>query len=372
MIKPKRILFLSAPFGHGHAKAAQAVIKAVKQKNMDIDTRLVDVFDEYPGFFGEALTKAYLCFVAKAPAAYGVLYDFQNQYGKYFSSRGFMNTAGAYKMLKMVRRIKPSIIVCTHFLPAGILNYLIDKKYINVPVYGIITDYSLHYWWVFEHLRKYFVGCEDMVEAFTRRGIDVSRVQVTGIPSSLDLGKLRERTAIFERLNLNPKLPVIAAMGGGTGMIPLDKIALALDKSEQSFQMVLMAGTNISMYRKLAEFRKNAKKPLRIYSYIDFVNDVLAVSDMIISKPGGLTTAETLSIGLPMIVYKPIPGHETDNAMFLTKNKAAVIASSTDDLVNIVDGLLACPKTLESLRQNVRRIARPNAAAAIADELLKF
>ncbi|MEI6286271.1 MAG: glycosyltransferase [Bacillota bacterium] len=372
MIKPKRILFLSAPFGHGHAKAAQAVIKAIKKTDPTVDTRLVDVFEEYPDFFGSALTKAYLRFVAKVPKFYGTLYDMQNQYGKYFSMRSVMHMAGAYKMLKLVRKVQPSAIVCTHFLPAGILDYLIANKYINIPVYGIITDYSLHYWWVFEHIRKYFIGCADMIESFEHYKIDASHFQVTGIPSSLDLTKLNARVEILNRLNLRDDLPIVAAMGGGTGMIPLDEIAKALDKSTVPFQLVMMAGTNLNMYRQLIEYKKHAKKPLRIYSYIDFVNDVMAVSDMIISKPGGLTTAETLSIGLPMIVYKPIPGHETDNARFLTDNNAALIAPNIKELVNIVEGLLTCPKTLQQLRINVKNLGSPNAASAIADELLKF
>ncbi|MFA6075224.1 MAG: glycosyltransferase [Negativicutes bacterium] len=372
MIKPKRILFLSAPFGHGHAKAAQAVIKAIKKRDSEVDTRLVDVFEDYPDFFGGALTKAYLRFVAKVPRLYGTLYDMQNQYGKYFSTRSFMHMAGAYKMLKLVRKIQPSAIVCSHFLPAGILDYLIQKQHINVPVYGIITDYSLHYWWVFEHIRKYFVGCDEMVASFAHYDIDANHVQVTGIPSSLDLSKLNARTEILNKLNLRNDLPIIAAMGGGTGMIPLVEIAEALDKSTVPFQMVMMAGTNLKMYRKLVEYKKHARKPLRIYSYIDFVNDVMAVSDMIISKPGGLTTAETLSIGLPMIVYNPIPGHETDNANFLTSNNAAIVAPNINELINIVEGLLTCPKTLQQLHLNVMNLGRPDAAAAIADELLKF
>jgi len=217
MIKPKRILFLSAPFGHGHAKAAQAVIKAIKQKDPDVDTRLVDVFEEYPDFFGSALTKAYLQFVAKVPKFYGTLYDMQNQYGKYFSMRSVMHMAGAYQMLKLVRKIQPSAIVCTHFLPAGIVDYLIENKYINIPVYGIITDYSLHYWWVFEHIRKYFVGCEAMVASLQQYNIGAEHVLVSGIPSSLDLTKLNSRPEIIQKLNLRPNLPIVAAMVAAPG-----------------------------------------------------------------------------------------------------------------------------------------------------------
>ena len=372
MIKPRRILFMSAPFGHGHHRAAQAVVAAVKKCDSSVDTRLVDVFDEYPDFFGNTLAKAYLRFVAKVPGAYGRIYEAQNDYGRYLSGRSIMHAAGAYKMLKLVKRVQPSAIVCTHFLPAGILDFLTNRRLINIPIYAIITDYSVHYWWVFQHLRKYFAGCNDMVHDFARYGVPTSKVMVSGIPTNLDLSKLSTRTEIFARLELNPNIPVVSLMGGGTGMLPMDEIVEELDKCSAQFQIIAIAGTNVSMYRSLSEYKQRAGKTLRIFSYIDFVSDCMAASDIMISKPGGLTTAETLSIGLPLIIFKPIPGHEGDNTRFLVRNKAGLVAKNVRELANIVEGLLQCRLTLEELRQNALRLGRPEAAATIARELLRF
>lgn len=368
----KKILFITAPIGAGHIKAAQAVSQTIKAIHPDFQTEICNVFDFFHPTIGNTILKTYLKILGIFPQAYGAMYSWGNQSSLALYGREIVSQFLARRMVDYINSFQPSVIVCTHATPAGLVAWSKRKGLLNVPAAAIITDFVIHRLWVYQEIDHYFVSHEKMVEYLNKYAIAREAVTVTGIPVSTVFSQPSNRVAILKRLTLHQDRKTILIMGGGAGILPMDEILERCVELDKPVQFIAIAGKNKQLYNKLSKFESSTKHPIRILGYVDNVDELMSVADILISKPGGMSTSEALALGLPLIIYRPIPGQEEANTRYLLDNKAALRADSLPELMAVIQTLMfEGNDELLNLQQQAIRIGRPNAAKDIAKFLVK-
>jgi processive 1,2-diacylglycerol beta-glucosyltransferase len=368
----KKILVLSVSAGAGHTRAAEAIRASACDSNVTV-THL-DVMHYVPAGFRKLYTDFYITLVNKHPAVWGYLYQVTNDArpdGKMQKMRRSIERLNTLALRKEIAAIEPDAIVCTHFLPAEILGQLIGKARIACPVWVQVTDFDLHRMWVQPHMAGYFAANDEVAFRMRAQGIAADSIHVTGIPIMPAFGQPLERSECAREFGLDPQRRTLLLMGGGAGLGSLDEIADRLLGLDMDFQLVVLAGKNACALARLQKLVIEYPDRLFAQGFTSRVERLMACADLIITKPGGLTTSECLAMGLPMIVNDPIPGQEERNADFLLEQGVALKACDPVTLEYRVSYLLNRPEKLAEMRSKARALARPAAARSVLDKVLE-
>jgi processive 1,2-diacylglycerol beta-glucosyltransferase len=364
----KKLLLLSVSAGAGHMRAAEAIRAHADLHHADVDAVHLDVMDFVSSAFRKLYAQYYIKLVNKAPALWGYLYHATNE-AKPDSSREKMRRAlerlNTGALLKEIERTKPDAIVCTHFLPAEILSRLIRKHGFSCPVWVQVTDFDLHRMWVHEHMAGYFAASDEVAFRMLAQGIPASAIAVTGIPIMPVFGAALERAVCAAEFGLDPQRKTILLMGGGAGLGSLDTVAERLLALDDGFQLIVLAGKNAAALAALQALALRHPGRLLAQGFTDKVERLMACADLVITKPGGLTTSECLAMGLPMIVNAPIPGQEERNADYLLEQGVAMKAFDSVTLEYRVRYLLNNPARLADMREKALALGRADAAKAV-------
>ncbi|MCX7780854.1 MAG: glycosyltransferase [Negativicutes bacterium] len=372
MANTGKVLFISAPIGSGHIRAAQAVAAALEAKDASIHTRLANVFDFFSPAIGKTILNTYLRILRIFPQAYGMAYGWGNTSRLALIGRNLISGYLAGRMLGFIERYQPSAIVCTHATPAGLIAHLIRQGKITVPAVAIVTDFVVHRLWVYPEFSYYYVADEELRRYLANNGIPLERSEVSGIPISSRFAEKPITNKLFKKLGLTDGLPAILIMGGGAGALPLDEIVAACDGLSTPLQMIVVAGHNKAMYDKLSKLQNRCRKPLKLYGFADNVHELMQAAHLVISKPGGVSSAEALAVGLPIIIYRPIPGQEEANTVYLTRHGAAHRAETAGDVKQIVSSLLQDEAARQAFGQRASNLGKPQAAEHIAEGILRI
>ncbi len=365
------VLFISAPIGSGHIRAAQAVGHLLKITKPDCRIELCNVFDFFHPVLGQTILKTYLKALNLFPQAYGSVYSWGNESRLALAGREVISQLLARRMVNYINSFQPSVVVCTHATPAGLIAWCKQKGLLTVPAAAVITDFVVHRLWVYPELEHYFVAHDGMAEYLGKCGIAREAVTVTGIPVGQVFSRAGNREQILKQLKLDCGKRTILLMGGGAGLLPMEEILTACRQIDRPMQFIAVAGNNQQLYHKLARLAAGAGHAVRVLGYTDTIHELMSAADLLISKPGGMSTAEALALGVPLIIYRPIPGQEEANTQFLLANRAAVRADSLSDIITILESLfLAAGDELTNLRLRAAGLGRPKAANAIADFLI--
>nr|WP_092068380.1 glycosyltransferase [Dendrosporobacter quercicolus]NSL47075.1 glycosyltransferase [Dendrosporobacter quercicolus DSM 1736]SDL75094.1 processive 1,2-diacylglycerol beta-glucosyltransferase [Dendrosporobacter quercicolus] len=367
MAKPAKVLFISAPVGAGHVRAAAAINQALNKLRPDTATSIVNVFDFFSQFWGQALLKAYLQCLRFFPGSYGKMYGWGNTSRLALWGREAVSAFFAGRMLHYIELTSPALIVCTHATPAGLVAYLKKHHKINIPAIAVVTDFVVHRLWIYPEIDCYFVANEELLAELERFHITPAQSHVAGIPIDSAFSQPPARDQLMGRLGLCAAKKTILMMGGGAGILPMQEIALALNRLAAAIQVIVVTGQNDKLHKDLENIKPKLTFDLKITGFVDNVAELMAVADVLISKPGGMTAAEALSSRLPLIIYRPIPGQEEGNSKFLLARRVAMRAESVEDLLALLHELFTDGNdTLAVMRKNTVRIARPEAAREIA------
>lgn len=362
----KRILFISAPIGAGHIKAAQAVSQILQGKHA-CQTKLCNVFDFFPPAIGQLILKIYLKILAVFPAIYGTAYGWGNQSRVALFGRELISRFLAKRMLNYINEFQPAFIVCTHATPAGLVAWLKKQGLITVPTAAVITDFIVHRLWVYSEIDYYFVAHSAMSHYLQQYGIAADAIAVTGIPVSNNFSQPNCRDELIDKFKLSQKRKTILIMGGGAGVLPIAKILKVCEQIDRPLQLIAVAGKNQLLYQELVQLATVNKHPVKVLGFIDNVHEFMSVADLFISKPGGMSSAEALAKVVPLIIFRPIPGQEEANTRFLLDNHVALRADSLPELRAVINRLLFEDNSeLAALRRQAALLGQPNAAADIA------
>ena len=347
-----RILVFSARFGEGHLRAADALIESIYEVYPHAEIAHLDAMEMLNKKFNAVLKDFYLGMIKRTPKLWGGFYYGTSGISPNSGFQRLLNNFGQNKYIKCINILQPDLIVCTYPTVAGVLAKLRLKKALFVPVVTVVTDYTVHSQWIHAGVDLYIVGCEDVCKGLVERGIDPERIKVTGIPVSPKFEAKLDRFAMRADLGLDPSLPTILVMGGAYGVLDdIKGVCKMLADTSVPCQTIVVCGRDEKLYTSLEEVMLHARNPILKYGFVKNVEELMTVADIVITKAGGLTVSEALTIGVPMLIYKPIPGQEEQNTSFLARCGAALAVNNRADLEGKLNELLSNPEDMSKMKQ---------------------
>jgi len=366
-----RVLILHASVGAGHKRAADALAAAFQRRSPG-QVRVEDVLDYTNPLFREAYAHSYLRLTDKLPALWGYVYEQTDRdfFRLATEMRTLVDAIWAWGLRKLLREYNPRVILCTHFLPVEVLAMRKGRSRLQQPLYCVVTDYAAHAFWAYRDVDRYFVATEDTCQQLIDRGVPSGAIQVHGIPvdPQISIPKLREEMRQVHGIVQNR--PMVTLFGGGLEAGRVRTIVEGMIQRQVEMTLVVVAGRNRSLLNEISDLESTSKLDLQKLGFINYVDDLVVASDMVITKAGGLTVSEVLARGRPMIVIDPIPGQEESNADYLASVGAAISIRLPQHVPFAVTQLLSDPQRLNDMSVSASRAARPRAALDIAEAVL--
>jgi processive 1,2-diacylglycerol beta-glucosyltransferase len=367
----KRVIFLYSANYSGHYHAAYALEEALLETEPSVESRHIEAISFALPKMGKLIRKAYYGMVEKTSIIYDFLWDNQRLYKSTNKLQSSLNRLSQDKFKKLYDDFKPDVAICTQAFPCGIMSRLKQNYASNLKIIGVITDYAVHSYWVYNNVDLYTVASERMKNDLMQKGIEPAKVKVTGIPVYPKFKKDKDKAELEEKFSINNQIPTILIMGGSHGIGPFVDILKMLDKMDERLQSIVVCGRNKKLKKRLSSFKPNLIKDVKIFDYVDNIDEMMTVSDILITKPGGITITEALTKKIPMIIYNAIRGQESENYSFLVENNAALQCRNLKDLKDELTELLQKTNKKKQLINNSSRLSRPNAASEVIGEILK-
>ena len=371
---PLRILVLSASVGAGHLRAAEAVELAAKQLLPDATVRNIDVLDMTNRLFKRLYGQFYLDLVNKAPHVLGYFYDMLDQprspKQRTDKLRLYLEKLNLKAFVKFLKEEPWDLVINTHFLPAEIIASLRQKGEIDLPQVTATTDFETHRLWVNQPCERYFTATPEGALYLQHWGIPAADTFATGIPIHPVFSTPKDRNTCIAKHGLAADRPIVLQLSGGFGVGPIEKIFHGLLSVEQPIQLVTITGRNEKLKDALGKIKPPARHKVKVMGFTKEIDELMQAADLVVSKPGGLTTSEVLARGAVMVIVNPIPGQESRNSDYLLESGAAIKANNIATMGFKVNALLKDAARLEHLRANVRRIATPRSAFDVVEKSL--
>lgn len=368
-----KILLLHASAGAGHRRAAEALSKAFAQALPDAEIKVCDILDYTAGIFRKTYSEGYLDLVRKAPELWGYLYSESDRKAEVpwrKEIRAVFNKMNTLSFLKFYKDYDPDIAVCTHFMPLQLLTRASRRRRRHAKVYCAVTDFAVHALWVLENTDVYYVAMEEAKRHLIRRGQPADRVKVTGIPIDPVFQHGLSKSAALNALGLPSDLPVVLLLSGGFGVGPTLDLIRAFGQEEPVCRLVVVAGSNAKMKEEAEALAATIRTPVVVHGFVSNMHVMMDACDLVISKPGGLTTSEVLAKGRPMLVINPIPGQEQRNCETVLEAGAAARLFEVEDAYFKVKSLLEDRERLDEMSRRAKRLAHPEAATAIVADIV--
>jgi processive 1,2-diacylglycerol beta-glucosyltransferase len=367
-----RILIATMTAGGGHNAAAAALEENWKAQRPGDVVERVDLLKFFSPLHRKIHQDGYVKLVETAPEVWGLVFkttDNTKATRRLAKLKLALPSGSRTRILKYFKDFAPDAVVCTHFSPLETLAVLREKNKGVCPfVVSVVTDFEAHALWMEDGVDLYCVAAEETKARLIARGAKAENIVATGIPISGRFSGKIDVKAVRRRYGWRDDLPVLLVLSGGFGMGPVAEILHELDKVPGAFQTVVVTGKNDELRRELAA--QDRRHPTQILGFSTNMHELMAVSDLIITKPGGLTTSEAMALGKPLFILNPIPGQEAANSDFLLERGAAAKVNRVEDLPYRLEQLLDSKKLAE-MSKAAKAIGRPQAAQKICEEVVK-
>ncbi len=417
------ILILSASTGGGHNRASNALKAYISAHDDTSNIEIVDTLKYCSALLDKTVTIGYKTLAKNAPELYGTFYKKSDKESPISDLVHTAMTQFAKKLLPLIEDKKPDIVVTCHPFASSMMSILKASYNISIPVVSIITDYMPHRAYLGDHIDAYITASKDTADNLAKKyNVDNRRIYPLGMPIFQSFYKRDKdkESETLDRLGFSHNIPTVLIMAGSFGVTDILKIYENLVELDVDYQIIVITGKNHKLYdafekmlsRDVKEFEThdysqlfstmsdaniaklifehsgqlrrelNSKltktfrrsteksKPTKLFYFVDNVEDYMHISDLIITKPGGLTTSESLACGLPMAVFKAFPGQEAQNADFLVDKQAAIVMEKGSKGAKQIEALLKNPQLLSKMKENCKNCVRTNSTQRIY-ELLK-
>jgi len=354
----------------GHYQAARALERGLRVVDPAVETLTIDAFQYLNPILAPIVDRLYMSVIQRLPELWDYLYDNPRIVRRSSRYRDLLHRYDSPRLEGLLRDFKPEAVACTQAFPCGLVADYKKRRGVRMPLYGVVTDFVPHAYWVHDCVDGYMVASDRSRRWMLDRQVPEEKVFATGIPIQPVFAETPDAERIRSRLQLKPGVPVILLMGGGQGLGPLKETVRALDRIADPFQMLVVTGSNQRLYHTLIREMPRLRHPIEVFGHVDFIADLMSAADLLITKPGGLTTSEALAKGVPLVVVEPIPGQENKNANFLKEAGVAVQADHPADVPKVVADLLNDPARLQGLQTKARALGRPDSAIQIARRVL--
>jgi processive 1,2-diacylglycerol beta-glucosyltransferase len=370
-INKEKILILTGNYGDGHVQVAQALYESIQLRFPTLEPVIFD-FMEYTHPYSKHVSRSlYFQGIKKFPKVYGYVYQQTRRMNPISKMMKKIFSTGMGRMLKLIEEVQPAVVVSTFPLAAAVMSKLKSLGLTDIPTITTITDHTDHSCWIYPYTDKYIVGSGIVRDSLIHLGVGEARIAVTGIPIRQQFLQSIQREEIFQKYNLDLHLPTVLVMGGGCGLIGEGSSTIKkFEELPQTIQIIIVCGRNEKLQMKLKAKLQNSKHHIRLTGYLNNVQELMAIADLMITKPGGVSTFEAIAMELPMLLYKPIPGQEEDNAKFLVQSGVAIQAMKAGDLMDHLSKLLSNAELLQQMRENAKNFHPKESAFASAEVII--
>lgn len=359
-----KVFVVYASAGAGHFKAAEAIYSYLRQNYKNIELKLTDVLQKSNILFRSIYTYGYALIVNYLRPLWAI--GFWLTYTKFLrlpikGGRFIINRINTENFAKFLVQENPDFIISTHFLSSEVSSYLKRTQKINSKIITVITDFGIHPFWLSDGTDIYIVASDLTRQQLIREGIDENRVKDWGIPVDLKFLKKYEEDILCSKFNLDKDKFTILIATGSFGIGPIEEI---VDLLYKDVQILAVCAKNRRLYKRL----KNKNYPnVRVFGLVDNIEELMAVSDIIITKPGGLTISECLAMDLSPIFISAIPGQETENLKILAHYGMSIYPANIAEIKNIGIDFKEHPDKLKKIKERISKIKKPTATRELCD-----
>lgn len=338
-----KILILTASTGGGHKRAAAALEAKIKSLDSNAEVKVVDAFKAISRAYDKTICDGYKFMATKIPKVYGVCYKITDKKSPIYDVVMRSNNIMSNKLLETIEEFKPDVAVLCHPFLTTMVSRLKRKNKIDVKTISIITDYDAHRTYFVNNIDAYVVAVPQMVnKLITEYGVEPEKIYPLGIPIFDNFSKTVNKEEICKREGLNPNLPTVLLMAGSFGVSSVLEFYKDLAEKSKNTQLIVITGKNQKLYAHLEKLMHEIKSEgnTKLMYFVDNVEDYMHISDVIVTKPGGLTVTESLACSLPLAIYNAFPGQEYDNARFLESQNAAVLLNKhggADEVIKLLE-----------------------------------
>lgn len=373
----EKILIFYGSYGGGHKSAANAVKQYIENHYENKEVKVFDCIEEASKIINKITVSAYNKITRSAPWLWKKVY--------FNSEKGFLSKVsnGTNKLLtkrfyNLIEKENPSTIICTHMFASQMCGILKRKGKLKCKVSTILTDYEIHNQWLqeYKYIDNYFVAHNGMKESMVKKGIDEDKIFSFGIPMSERFLEKFNREEIFKEFNLVEDKKTILFFGGGAMGLGKERTCQILEVLAKVFvniQIVAISGKNEEMnkaFKKIVE-ATNSVDRIKVLEFTNKVPELMSISNLVITKPGGLTTTESLASGLPIIVINPLPGQEEANALFIEKREAGVWLKKDDNIEEVLGKVILDDEKLKQMSNNAKLLAKKDSTKKICEEIFE-
>lgn len=363
-----KVLILTAKYGNGHVQVAKTLENKCKELGFKKVT-ICNLYSESFPIFSEITQYLYLKSFSIGKQFYRLFY-----YGvdKIYNKR-MMNLyfkMGHKRLHQIVQNEQPDIIINT--FPMIVVPEYRRKTGTVIPTFNVLTDFCLHKIWVHENIDKYYVATNHVKNKLTEIGVNPNSIKVTGIPIRAQFEEKRNQKEIYEKYQLVPNKKTLLIMAGAHGVLKnVKELCQTFITNRKDIQTVVVCGKNTLLKESLEPLAQMYPENFKVYSYVERVDELYQITSCMITKPGGITLTEATALGVPVILFKPVPGQEKENALFFEQNRAAIVVNQIEDMADEVDKLLSDQEKLEEMKKNIKKIHVPHSADLILEDIIK-
>lgn len=354
----------------GHHRATLAIEKAFHLMRADIDTLNVNSFNYTNPILEKIINRTYMGVIRQKPEFWGYLYDNPKIIKNVKKLRESIHKHNASRLKQLIESFDPDAVICTQAFPCGMVADYKANANRNLALFGVLTDYAPHSYWIFDKVDGYFVPSKETGDRLIHNGVLFDKVIESGIPVDPHFKIPKDKSLVLKKLNLSVEKPIILMMGGSQGHGPLKEAYQSLIKTKTDFQILVITGKNKSALRWFKRRERNSCKKLIALPFVNNTDELMEIATILISKPGGITTAEAFVKGVPLCIINPIPGHESMNADHLLRNNVAIKIEQPSDTGIIIEELFYNRDKLTELSLNAKRFSKPDSAEIIARHVL--
>ena len=366
----KKAIIFYACYGGGHISAANSINEYILSNYSDIEPVCIDFMD----YLSKTIDKV----TKNAPALWGSVY-IRSKKGPLSKISTDSNKILAIKLNILINKYKPDYIINTHPFSAQMCAYLKKKnKLQNVKLATILTDFASHDQWLIgnEYIDYFFVSNPELKKELIGKNVLPEKIYETGIPLSSRFLLNFDKNKIYSDFNLsNDKYTILFFGGGrfGLGNKNTYKILEDIARYMPNVQVVAISGKNPKMeksFKTIVE-KYHRENDIKIFGFIESIPELMHISDIIISKPGGLTTSESLACEVPLIIINPIPGQEEQNALFIETNNLGYWIKKEDTPIGVIYQAITDTEKYKKIKNNTKKFAKKNATQKICEILFQ-
>ncbi|TLM98484.1 glycosyltransferase, partial [bacterium] len=366
-----KFLVLYASFGSGHERAAHAVRDGILKIHPGAQADVLDYFLFTNPTLYNLVRKTYLQSLRVAPGLWGRFYHRTSHVSGRSPINKILNKIGRKNFIDYLCLTTPDAVITTYPVPAGVLSDLKGRGLFNTPVVTAITDFGIHSQWLHPHTDLYLVGTGLMKENLVERGIPAEKIFVSGIPVSPVFNEQPDKSSLYTKLGLNPAIPTVLILGGAPGFLTgMTNVCSRLAQAPVDLQLLVVCGRDTGMYNEFLNTVKTQRNCVKIFPFVNNIHELMTVSDLAVTKAGGLTVSEALAKRLPMVIFRPLPGQEEENTRYLTESGAALaVKTETQQLADTILSLINEPPRLKAMAAAADSIRQADSASRAAQKI---